>query len=56
MSCGAPIGFVTQGGDCDNHDFNVLPGNVELYNGKNNDCNEQIDLGVFISWVMTKEA
>ncbi len=43
ISCAAPNGFVANNGDCDDGDASVKPGAAELCDGKDNDCDGQID-------------
>ncbi|MEW7289015.1 DUF6443 domain-containing protein [Aquimarina sp. 2304DJ70-9] len=38
-----PAGYVTRGGDCNDNDADVYPGATERCDGKDNDCNTQVD-------------
>ncbi|MCY7420891.1 MAG: T9SS type A sorting domain-containing protein, partial [Chitinophagaceae bacterium] len=44
-TCNPPAGYVAQGGDCNNHDKTIYPGAQEICDGKDNNCNGQIDEG-----------
>ncbi len=48
-ACAAPNGFVANNGDCDDGDASIKPGAAELCDGKDNDCDGQIDETVAIS-------
>jgi hypothetical protein len=43
MACSVPAGYVEQVGDCDDNDASVYPGAEEICDGKDNDCNGEID-------------
>ena len=46
-SCDVPAGnYVLIGGDCDDNDNTVYPGATEVCDGKDNDCNGQVDDGL----------
>jgi len=45
-SCTEPMGFATQDGDCDDSDADKNPGESEVCDGKDNDCNAQTDENV----------
>jgi len=42
-ACIPPAGHVADGTDCDDADGNDFPGNVEVCDGADNDCDEEID-------------
>ncbi|QQS64300.1 MAG: putative metal-binding motif-containing protein [Chitinophagaceae bacterium] len=46
MACTAPIGFVTNSGDCDDSNPAINPGATEVCDGLDNNCDGQIDEGV----------
>ncbi|MBL7792682.1 MAG: T9SS type A sorting domain-containing protein [Saprospiraceae bacterium] len=48
-ACAAPNGFVANNGDCDDGDASIKPGAAELCDGKDNDCDGQIDESSAIS-------
>jgi MYXO-CTERM domain-containing protein len=45
-ACSPPAGYVAQGGDCDDSDPLVHPGATEVCNGKDDNCNGQVDEGL----------
>jgi hypothetical protein len=47
VGCSAPSGYVLSAtsGDCNDNDPNVSPGKTEICDGKDNNCNGQIDEG-----------
>ncbi|WP_159039972.1 MopE-related protein [Christiangramia fulva] len=45
QACSAPSGYVGDNTDCDDNDNTVYPGAPEICDGKDNDCNSQIDDG-----------
>jgi hypothetical protein len=48
--CGAPIGYVDNALDCDDNAANVYPGNAEVCDWVDNDCNGEIDEFVTITF------
>jgi hypothetical protein len=50
IGCTAPAGYVlsAKSGDCNDNDPNINPGKAEICDGKDNNCNNQIDEGVLL--------
>ena len=46
QGCSAPIGYVADNTDCDDAEANNYPGNTEVCDGIDNDCDGEIDEGV----------
>lgn len=47
MGCEPPgVNFTTEGGDCNDGDEFIFPGNTEVCDGKDNDCNTVVDDGL----------
>ncbi len=46
QDCSAPTGFVADNTDCDDNEANAYPGNSEVCDGIDNNCDGQIDEGV----------
>ena len=44
-ACSLPVGYVPNGNDCDDSNADVYPGNLEICDGLDNDCNDEIDEG-----------
>ncbi|MEC8380518.1 MAG: putative metal-binding motif-containing protein, partial [Myxococcota bacterium] len=44
-ACTLPVGYVPNGNDCDDSNETVFPGNTEICDGLDNDCNGQTDEG-----------
>ncbi|MGA1839677.1 MAG: M14 family zinc carboxypeptidase [bacterium] len=44
--CQSPDGYIMNAGDCDDRDKDVNPGAVEVCDGRDNDCNGEIDDGL----------
>ena len=45
MACSQPAHYSTQNGDCADNDERVFPGNAEVCDGRDNNCNGQVDEG-----------
>jgi hypothetical protein len=48
-----PAGYVSDNTDCDDNDANIHPGAVEVYNGKDDNCNGTIDEGLVSLFKLT---
>ncbi|MGA1824409.1 MAG: MopE-related protein [bacterium] len=46
QACFAPTGYVEDNQDCDDTDPDKYPSNIEVCDGKDNDCDSEIDEGV----------
>ncbi len=54
--CNPPAGFVANATDCDDSSAEVFPGNPEVCDQRDNDCNGQVDDGVDILWYADTDA
>lgn len=45
----APSGFVADGSDCDDGDASVFPGALETCNGRDDDCDAEVDEGLEVA-------
>ncbi len=48
QNCAQPLGYVLYGGDCDDNNYGVWPGQTEVFNGIDDNCNGQIDEGYLV--------
>ena len=46
MACEAPLNYTSDNSDCDDNDAASYPGAAEICDGKDNNCDGQIDEGV----------
>jgi hypothetical protein len=49
QACAKPDGYVAQAGDCNDDDNSINPGATEICDGKDNNCNGQVDEGLITS-------
>jgi hypothetical protein len=49
-ACAAPEGYVTDSTDCNDEDKAIYPGALEICDGKDNNCDGQVDEGVGTLW------
>jgi hypothetical protein len=49
-SCSAPTGYVATGGDCDDSLNSVNPGEAEVCNSRDDDCDGLVDDGITATW------
>jgi hypothetical protein len=54
QACTAPAGYVTDSTDCNDADATVNPGAAEVLDGKDNDCDGQIDEGLLFAQVTAR--
>ena len=55
-ACFAPEGYVTDSNDCDDTDANHFPGNAEVCDGVDNDCDGEADEGLDQDWYADADA
>ncbi|HEX5749299.1 MAG TPA: MopE-related protein [Archangium sp.] len=46
LACSKPTGYATRGGDCNDSNSSIKPGATEVCDGKDNDCDGNVDEGV----------
>jgi gliding motility-associated-like protein len=49
-ACSAPLGYVSDNTDCNDSDASLNPGEPELCDNLDNNCDTQIDEGVLVPW------
>ena len=54
--CFAPEGYVTDRNDCDDTNPNLFPGNAEVCDGVDNDCDDEADEGLDQTWYADADA
>ena len=50
QSANQPAGYVADNTDCDDNNSNAFPGNPEVCDGADNNCDGNIDEGVLLTW------
>ena len=55
-SCTPPAGYVSNNDDCDDSDPASFPGNTEICDGLDNNCDGQVDEGLLQSWYLDADA
>jgi hypothetical protein len=55
-ACGTPDGYVPWGTDCDDGDAEVNPGEVEVCDGVDNNCDGDVDEGLLSTWYADEDS
>ncbi len=50
QACSPPTGFVLDNTDCNDNEANAFPGNPEVCDGVDNNCDGSIDEGLLLTW------
>ncbi|MFN5093074.1 MAG: MopE-related protein, partial [Bacteroidota bacterium] len=50
LACAAPTGYVASNTDCNDNDSSINPAGIEICNGIDENCNNQIDEGVLTTY------